>query len=91
MPDVDNSVTLQEIGRTLQDFRSEVRSQLQQLVRTDVYRAEQAADRARIAALEKASERDDESRANDRRLVFGSLASAALSFVGSLLLVLLTR
>ena len=91
MPSPDDDMSLREIARTLSDFRAEFRSQLQQLVRADVYRAEQAADRARIAAIEKAAERDVTDQGANRRLIYGAFVAAALSFVGSLLLVALAR
>jgi hypothetical protein len=91
MPTPDDDMSLREIARTLSDFRQEFRSQVAQLVRADVYRAEQAADRARIGTLEKAGERDESDRSADRRLVIGAFVTAALSFIGSLLLVALTR
>ena len=102
VPAGDDDMSLREIARTLSDFRNEFRNQISQLVRTDVYRAEQAADRARIAVLEKAAERDESDRAaerlrvesdraSDHRLVVGSIVGAALSFIGSLLLVALVH
>ena len=91
MPSPDDDMSLREIARTLADFRQEFRSQVAQLVRADVYRAEQAADRSRLAALEKADERRDTDAGANRRLVIGSFIAAAMSFVGSLLLVALTR
>lgn len=91
MPSADDDMSLREIARTLSDFRQEFRSQVAQLVRADVYRAEQAADRARLAALEKTDERRDSDSGANRRLVIGAIIAAALSFVGSLLLVALTR
>jgi len=91
MPSTDDDMSLREIARTLSDFRSEFRSQVAQLVRADVYRAEQAADRARIAVLEKDAEREESERAaerlraesgraSDRRLVWAAIAAAAGSF-----------
>jgi hypothetical protein len=91
MPSLDDDMSLREIARTLADFRAEFRSQLAQLVRADVYREAQAADRARLTALEKAGERDATDAAANRRLVIGAFVAAALSFIGSLLLVALTR
>lgn len=88
---LDDDMTLREIGRNLADFRMEVRSSLAQVVRTDVYRAEQVAVETRMAALEKARERDDQDRAAARRSTQAAIAGAVLSFVASLLLVLLTR
>lgn len=91
MPTPDDDMSLREIARTLADFRAEFRSQLAQLVRADVYREAQAADRARLTALEKAAERDTLDQAANRRLIIGAFITAALSFVGSLLMVALTR
>lgn len=89
MPPTDDDMSLREIARTLSDFRAEFRSQLAQLVRADVYRAEQSADRSRLGALEKAEERRESDAAANRRLAIGSFATAALAFIGSLLLVAL--
>lgn len=91
MPTSDDDMSLREIARTLADFRHEFRNQVAQLVRTDVYRAEREADRARIAALEKMRERDDEDKTSSRRQTNYAITAAVLSFIGSLLLVLLTR
>jgi hypothetical protein len=91
MPSTDDDMSLREIARTLADFRQEFRSQVAQLVRADVYRAELGAVVARIAAIEKAAERDESERSASRRLVYGAFLAAALSFVGSLLMVALTR
>jgi Flp pilus assembly protein TadB len=57
---------LKGVESSLADFRHEMRNQLQQLVRTDVYRAEQAADRARVATLEKDIERIEQDRSRER-------------------------
>lgn len=86
MPSADDDMSLREIARTLADFRLEFRSQVAQLVRADVYRAEQAAHMARTAALEKDRERDDTERAAMRRLMLGALVTAAASIVTSLML-----
>lgn len=98
---VDDTVTLQEIGRSLNDFRHEVRGSLQQLVRTDVYRAEQAADRARIAQLEKDIERLEQDRARDRetktedaaanrRLILGAFGTGIAGIVVALVTAVIT-
>lgn len=91
MPGFEDDMSLREIARTLSDFRNEFRAQIAQLVRADVYRAEQAADRARIAALEKAGERDEAEQAASRRLIYGAFITAALAFIGSLLIAALTH
>jgi len=86
MPTPDDDMSLREIARTLADFRFEFRNQIGQLVRADVYRAEQAAAIARIAALEKGAEREESERASTRRLLLGALITAAASVVTSLML-----
>ena len=109
MPVSDDDLMPREVSRALRgvesnlsDFRHEMRGQLQQLVRTDVYRAEQAATQARIAALEKDVERletersrereqERESASANRRQTNYAITGAVLSFIGSLLLVLFTR
>ena len=53
MPTPDDDMSLREIARTLADFRQEFRAQVTQLLRADVYRAEQAAMEIRVGALEK--------------------------------------
>lgn len=86
MPSIDDDMSIREIGRTLADFRLEVRSQFAQLVRNDVYRAEQTALDARLSALEKANERDSQDRTESRRLVYGALVTAVASVIVSLVL-----
>ena len=86
MPSPDDDMSLREISRTLSDFRQEFRSQVAQLVRADVYRAEQAADRARLAALEKAVERDETDRTANRRQITGAVIMAAASLLVALVL-----
>lgn len=84
MPTPDDDMSLREIARTLADFRNEFRSQLSQLVRADVYRAELGAVVARVAALEKAIERDETERAASRRQLTGAVIMAAASLVAAL-------
>lgn len=86
MPSADDDMSLREIARTLADFRLEFRSQVAQLVRADVYRAELAAVVARIAALEKAAERDEADRAASQRQRTGAIIMAAASLVVALIL-----
>lgn len=86
MPSADDDMSLREIARTLADFRLEFRSQVAQLVRADVYRAELAAVVARIAALEKAAERDEADRTASQRQRTGAIIMAAASLVVALIL-----
>lgn len=96
MPAPDDDMSIREIARTLSDFRNEFRSQVQQLLRADLYRAEQAQVEHRLAALERDRERDEQERAADRkraederhanrRLVNGAFLSSALTFVAMLI------
>lgn len=84
MPTPDDDMSLREIARTLSDFRQEFRSQVAQLVRADVYRAELAAVVARIATLEKAAERDEADRTANQRQRTGAIIMAAASLVVAL-------
>lgn len=79
MPTSDDDMSLREIGRTLADFRNEMRQQLSQLVRNDVYRAEQAALQARIVSLEEAGKREDASKEAGRRQLQGAFYMAIAS------------
>lgn len=81
MPTQDDDMSLREIARTLSDFRQEFRSQVAQLVRTDVYRAELGALVARVDSLQKAAERDEAERAAKSRQLTGAIVMAAASLV----------
>lgn len=91
MPTADDDMSLREIARTLSDFRSEFRSQVTQLLRADVYRAEQAAMENRIVALEKDRDAADASANANRKLALGAVFSAVAMLVVALLLVGLGR
>jgi hypothetical protein len=94
-----DDMSIREIARTLSDFRNEFRSQVQQLLRADLYRAEQAQVEHRLSALERDRERDEQERAANRvreeqeraanrRLVVGAFMASGLSFVSALILAL---
>lgn len=84
-------MSLKEIARTLADFRSEFRSQIQQLLRADVYMAEKAALELRLASLEKDRDLADQSAAGNRRLAVAALLSCVGSVIAALILIALTR
>ena len=89
MPTPDDAMSLHEIARTLADFRLEFRSQVGQLLRSDVYRAEQQAMDARVKALEKDRDTaETDSRAN-RRLALGAVFTCVTTLVTALLLIAL--
>jgi len=99
MPAPDDDMSIREIARTLSDFRNEFRSQVQQLLRADLYRAEQAQVEHRLAALERDREREEQDRkaaqaredlerSSNRRLVIGAFLASALSFASALVLAL---
>lgn len=101
MPAIDDDMSIREIARTLSDFRNEFRSQVQQLLRADLYRAEQAQVEHRLAALEREREREaqewaanrareEQERAANRRLVIGAFMTSGLTFVAALILALVT-
>lgn len=87
MPTADDDMSLREIARTLSDFRQEFRNQIGQLLRADVYRAEQAALEARISGLEKDRDTAETNTAATRRLALGAMLSAIATIVVSLILV----
>lgn len=84
-------MSLREIARTLADFRSEFRSQVTQLLRADVYRAEQAAMDNRVAALEKDRDHAEQAAGANRRLALGAVFTTVATLVAALLLVALGR
>lgn len=99
MPAIDDDMSIREIARTLSDFRNEFRSQVQQLLRADLYRAEQAQVEHRLASLERDLERDEQERAAsrareeqersaNRRLVVAAFMTSGLTFIGALVLAL---
>ena len=91
MPAPDDDMSLREIARTLADFRLEFRSHLTQLLRADVYRAEQAAIDMRVAALEKDRDAAELGAAANRRLALGAVFTTVATLVAALLLVALGR
>jgi hypothetical protein len=89
MPSPDDDMSLREIARTLADFRQEFRTQIGQLLRADVYRAEQAALEVRITSLEKDRDLAESNAAGNRRLALGSVFTAIATIVVSLIMVAL--
>lgn len=89
MPAPDDEMSLREIARTLADFRMEFRSQVSQLLRTDVYRAEQAAMDIRVSGLEKDRDNAEASAAANRRLALSGVVTAVATLITSLLLIAL--
>ena len=87
----DDEMSLREIARTLADFRAEFRAQVTQLLRADVYRAEQAALEVRLVSLEKDRDAADASAAANRRLALGAVFACVGTLVAALLLVALGR
>lgn len=86
MPLPDDDMSLREIARTLSDFRQEFRAQVTQLLRADVYRAEQQAMEIRVTALEKDRDAAEASSAANRRLALGAVFSAVATLLVALLL-----
>ena len=89
MPTPDDEMSIREIARTIADFRQEFRSQIGQLLRADVYRAEQAAFELRLASLEKDRDSAESNAANTRRLAIGAVLTGVVTVVVALLLVAL--
>lgn len=82
-------MSLREIARTLADFRAEFRSQINQLLRADVYRAEQAALEVRLTSLEKDRDTAEANAGATRRLALGGIVTGVVTLVVALLLVAL--
>ena len=77
MAPTEDDISIREVARTIADFRSEFRGAVAQLVRADVYRAEQAALEARIKRIEEDKLRDESDKTSFRRLVYGAIITAA--------------
>lgn len=88
-PGPADDMSLREIARTLADFRAEFRSQLAGLMRTDVYRAEQAALLQRLLVVEKDLESNEEEKRVTRRIAIGAVLSCIGTVIAALLLVAL--
>ena len=89
VPLPDDEMSLREIARTLSDFRAEFRSQVTQLLRADVYRADQALFDMRISSLEKDRAAAEAAATANRRLVLGAVFACVGTLVAALLLVAL--
>jgi hypothetical protein len=94
MPTAEDQISLAEIVRTMKDFREEFRGAISTMMRTDVYRAEQATLRAEITASQLAMEQKitalrhelEDLKAEKRQkngIVWGAFASGALALVMS--------
>ena len=79
----DDAPLLGEIGRTLTDFRSEVRAALASLVRRDVYDAQRNGDLSRIEGLERWRAETAADQRSIRAQVRVALVVAVLAVVGS--------
>lgn len=84
-------MSLKEIARTLADFRQEFRSQISQLLRADVYRAEKAALEVRIASLEKDRDTAELQAAATRKLALGAVLTCVGSILAALVMIAITR
>lgn len=90
MPGQMDDVTLQEVARVISDMRQEFRTQLSGLVRTDVYRAEQAALSERVKRLEQDQERHGADRTSDRRMVLSSFVTGGVSLFVAVITIVIT-
>lgn len=93
MPTTEDQISLAEIVRTMKDFREEFRGAISTMMRTDVYRAEQATLRAEITssqlAMEQkiaALERELFDLKAEKKQKNGILYSALVSGIGAILL-----
>lgn len=87
MPDTSyegSPPALAEIARTIQDFRTEFRTTILDMVRRDVYQAEQQALRDRVAVLEQ-------ERKATRQVAWASALTAIVSVVILLLQAAISR
>ena len=68
-----------EVIRILNDFRSEMRGVLSELVRRDVYVADKTMEDFRISALEERARAEELYRRTTRNISLGAFLSALLS------------
>lgn len=80
-------MSIKEIARTIADFRLEFRGAIGQLVRADVYKAEQGATARRIEILEKDRDQAETDRKATHRVAIGALLTCIGTVIASLLLV----
>lgn len=73
--------TLAEIGRQLQELREDLRELRGELVRTDVYRAEQRTVEQRMHSIETRLAVSEEDRKALRRMVIGAGIAAIASML----------
>lgn len=84
-------MSLKEIARTLADFRQEFRSQISQLLRADVYRAEKAALEVRLSSLEKDRDSAEQQAAATRKLALGAVLTCVGTILAALVMIAITR
>jgi hypothetical protein len=89
MPTADDEMSIREIARTIADFRQEFRSQIGQLLRADVYAAQQALVEQRISSLEKDRETDEARADGTRKIAIGAVFSAVATIVVALVMIAL--
>jgi hypothetical protein len=87
----DDDMSLKEIARTLADFRQEFRSQISQLLRADVYRAEKAALEVRLSSLEKDRDSAEQQAAATRKLALGAVLTCVGTILAALVMIAITR
>jgi hypothetical protein len=85
----EDDMSIREIARTISDFRQEFRSQIGQLLRADVYRAEQAALELRIASLEKDRDTAEANAVSTRKIALTAVFGAIGTIVAALILLAL--
>lgn len=96
MPGIDdNGHSIAELARFMQDFRSEFRSTVENMVRKDVYAADKATVEAKMLAQDSETKRLDSELKTDRNerrnLRTGLLVTAAgtiLTFISAIVLAL---
>lgn len=93
MPTAEDQISLAEIVRTMKDFREEFRGAISTMMRTDVYRAEQATLRAEITSTQLAMQqqvdtlrREMEDLKAEKKQKNGILYGALVSGIGAILL-----
>ena len=91
MPTPDDDMSIREIARTIADFRQEFRAQVGQLLRADVYRAEQVAMDARLKRVEEERARDESEKDSFRKIVMASFLTSGGSLVVALVMFLVSR
>lgn len=92
MPTPEEHISLAEIVRTMKDFREEFRAAVGNMIRRDVYQAEQATLRAEIAASQAETKQQiaalasqvDELKAEKKQkngIIYGAAISAVVAVI----------